>query len=37
MFWKFLLAAATAIGLIQLGALYVWVSVLKVIRHCASW
>lgn len=30
MFWQFLLAAATAIGLIQLGALYVWVSVLKV-------
>ena len=29
MFWKVLLAAAVAIGLIQLGALYVWVSVLK--------
>ena len=29
MFWKGLLAAAAAIGLIQLGALYVWVSVLK--------
>jgi hypothetical protein len=29
MFWKVLLAAAVAIGLIQLDALYVWVSVLK--------
>jgi hypothetical protein len=29
MFWKVLLAAAVAIGLVQLGALYVWVSVLK--------
>src|ERR1019366_7542968 len=34
MFWKVLLAATVAIGLIQLGALYVWVSVLKVNR-CA--
>ena len=29
MIWKVLLAASVAIGLIQLGALYVWVSVLK--------
>ena len=29
MFSQFLLAAAVAISLIQLGALYVWVSVLK--------
>jgi len=34
MFWQFLLAASVAIGLIQLGALYVWVSVLEVNR-CA--
>ena len=31
MFWNVLLAAAVAISLIQLGALYVWVSVLKAI------
>ena len=29
MFWKVLLAAAIAIGLIELGALSVWVVVLK--------
>ena len=29
MFWKFLLAAAAAIGLIQLGALSAWLVVLK--------
>ena len=31
MIWKVLLAASVAISLIQLGALYVWVSVLKAI------
>ena len=29
MFWAFLIAVAVAIGLIQLGALSVWVTVLK--------
>ena len=29
MFWAFLIAAAIAIGLIQLGAMSVWVTVLK--------
>jgi len=29
MFWKFLLVLAAAIGLLQLGALSVWVTVLK--------
>jgi hypothetical protein len=30
MFWAFLIAVAIAIGLIQLGALSVWVSVLSL-------
>ena len=29
MFWKFLLVLAAVIGLLQLGALFVWVVVLK--------
>ncbi|MDP1978700.1 hypothetical protein [Undibacterium sp.] len=29
MFWAFLIATATAIGLIQLGAMSVWITVLK--------
>ena len=31
MFWKCSIAAALAVGLIQLGALSVWVSVLKAL------
>ncbi len=31
MFWQFLLAASVAISLIQLGGLYVWVSVLRTL------
>ena len=31
MFWKFLLALAAIVGLLQLGALSVWVSVLKIV------
>ncbi len=30
MFWKFLLVLAAIVGLLQLGALSVWVSVLKI-------
>jgi hypothetical protein len=30
MFWNFILAVALAVGLLQLGALSVWVLVLKV-------
>lgn len=30
MFWKFILVAALAVGLLQLGAFSVWVFVLKV-------
>ena len=30
MFWKFLLVLAAIFGLLQLGALSVWVSVLKI-------
>ena len=35
MFWKVLLAAARPIGLIQLGALHVWVAVLKAMLGAA--
>jgi len=31
MFWQFLIAAAIGIGLIQLGAMSVWVSVLSFV------
>jgi hypothetical protein len=31
MFWKFLIVVALAIGLMQLGALSVWVTVLKAV------
>ena len=31
MFWKFLLVLAAVIGLLQLGALSVWVGVLKTL------
>lgn len=31
MFWRFVAASAVAIGLIQLGAMSVWLSVLKAI------
>ena len=35
MFWNFLIASAVAAGLIQLGALSVWVSVLSVALQVA--
>ena len=35
MFWKFLIAVALAAGLIQLGALSVWVSVLSLALQVA--